>query len=147
MQMNWKAAGMAGLAWMTLGFGILALHFGFLPSGIELVAQGVGLFLAGAISAALLTATLAGQRTPLGRFCVQVGYLFFAPLGLMMALLAPVQIETGVGAVPWSSALLAALAITLLASLAVAIGLGFTGSMAMAAHAVAVRVQRRQAVA
>jgi hypothetical protein len=111
------------------------------------MAQAIGLFLAGAISAALLGATLANQRTPLGRFCVQVGYLFFAPLGLMMALLAPAQMETGAGSLAWASALLAAGMITLLASLAVAIGLGFTGSMALAAHAVAVRVQRRQLVA
>ena len=146
MRMNWKAMGLAGLAWMSLGFGILALHFGFLPTGIELLAQAVGLFLAGAISAALLAATLAGQRTALGRWSVQVGYLFFAPLGLMTALLTPAEIETGTGGLPLSSALLAALAITLLASLAVAVGLGFVGSLAMAAHAVAVRVQRRPAV-
>jgi len=39
-----------GFAWPAAGLGFLALQFGYLPSGLNLIAQAVGLFFSGVLS-------------------------------------------------------------------------------------------------
>jgi hypothetical protein len=128
-----------GLAWPATGMGFSALTLGFMPSGLPLVAQLTGLFLAGVISGGLLLAVRGTVRTRVGKGWVTAGYAMFAPIALMGGLLAPSPFESGSGS-PVGLAIMAFLAIVVCASAAIAAGLAFTGGLAMAAHSVAVRI-------
>jgi hypothetical protein len=139
MSMNWKAVICFGLAWPFAGLGFSAVNLGYLPSGLPLVAEIAGLFLAGTISGALLLAVLGGVRTPVGKGLVATGYAMFAPLALMGGLLAPSPFESGSGS-PVGLAIMALVAIVIYASAAIGIGLAFTGGLALAAHSLAVRI-------
>ena len=131
-----------GAAWPLLGLGFDALHFGTVPSGAGFWAVALGLFLAGSLSMALFLAVLAGFQTAFSRGLIHLGYLLFAPLGLLAALLAPGSIEASAGFNSPSFMLVAPIAITFYASVAIGLGLGVTGGLAVAAHSVALRLQR-----
>jgi hypothetical protein len=139
ISLNWNALLCLGLAWPATGMGFSALTLGFIPSGLPLVAQLTGLFLAGVISGALLLAVRGVVRTQVGKGWVTAGYAMFAPIALMGGLLAPSPFESGSGS-PVGLAIMAFLAIVACASAAIAAGLAFTGGLAMAAHAAAVRI-------
>ncbi len=126
-----------GLAWPFLGLGLLALHFGYLPSGATLVAEIIGLFLAGILSGCLFMAAHAGLHSPLGRGMIHFGYLLFAPLGLMAALVAPNSFEAVTGISMLTIIVGVPLAIILYGNLVVAAGLGITGGLAISAKVLA----------
>jgi hypothetical protein len=136
---NWNALLCLGLAWPVAGMGFSALTLGFIPSGLPLVAQLMGLFLAGVISGALMLAVRAVVQTQVGKGWVTAGYAMFAPIALLGGLLAPGPFEGGSGS-PVGLAIMAFLAIVVCASLAIGVGLVFTGGLAVAAHSVAVRI-------
>jgi hypothetical protein len=128
-----------GLTWPFLGLGLLALHFGYLPSGVTLASEVIGLFLAGILSGCLFMAAYTGLNSPLGRGMVHVGYLLFAPLGLMAALVAPSPIETATGISMFTIIIATPMAIILYGNLVVAAGLGITGGLALSAKVLASR--------
>jgi hypothetical protein len=139
MSTNWKPVICFGLAWPFAGLGFSAVNLDYLPTGLSLVAEVLGLFLAGTISGALLLAVLGGVRTRVGKGLVSAGYAMFAPLALMGGLLAPSPFESGSES-PVGLAIMAFLAIVIYASAAIGIGLAFTGGLAVAAHSLAVRI-------
>jgi hypothetical protein len=131
---NMPALSLIGLSWTFIGMGYMSIQFQFLPEGLALVTEALGLFLAGYLSAALLLTVVETMENKLGRWMVILGYLLFGPLGIMAGLLAlgayePVEMTTSV-----VSVVLAPVLITVTAVMAVGIGLGFTGGLAMAAH-------------
>jgi hypothetical protein len=128
-----------GLAWPVTGLGLSALTLGYFPTGLPLVAQLTGLFLAGVISGAFLLAVRESVRTQVGKGWVTAGYAMFAPVALMGGLLAPSPFESGSGS-PIGLAIMAFLAIVVCASAAMGTGLAFTGGLAVAAHSLAVRI-------
>ena len=139
MSLNRNALVCLGLAWPVTGMGFSALSLGFIPSGLPLVAQLMGLFLAGVISGVLLLAVRGVVRTQVGKGWVTAGYAMFTPIALMGGLLAPSPFESGSGS-PVGLAIMAFLAIVAYASSAIGIGLAFTGGLAVAARSVAVRI-------
>jgi branched-subunit amino acid transport protein len=121
-----------GFAWPLFGMGYQAIVIRYLPSGAALVAESVGLFLAGALTGALLLTALDAMERKLGRALVVIGYLLFAPVGMMAALIAPAPFEP-MGGDSWLTfSLVTPVLIILIASLAVTIGMGFTGGLALA---------------
>jgi hypothetical protein len=131
---NMPALILIGLSWTFIGMGYMSIQFHFLPEGPALVTEALGLFLAGYLSAALLLTLVENMENQFGRWLVIFGYLLFAPLGIMVGLLAPgayepVQMNTSI-----TFAVLAPVLIMITAVMAVGIGLGFTGGLAMAAH-------------
>jgi hypothetical protein len=135
------AVTLVGLAWMLLGLGVMAIYYGTLPTGASLWSVAAGLFLAGLVSMALFMGVQAGVPTRFGRALVQVGYLMFAPVALLAALTAPGPIEAASGYGSLTFVLIAPVAIMLYAGIAIALGVGFTGGLAVAAHSLALRVQ------
>jgi len=122
-----------GLAWPLFGLGYQSIVIRYLPSGVPLVAESLGLFLAGAATGALLLTVLDAMERKIDRVLVAIGYLMFAPLGMMAALIAPTPFEPS-GSGSWLAFLFVApVLIVLIANLAVAIGMGFTGGLALAA--------------
>jgi len=136
---NVKVMLLAGGAWALVGLGLMMLHFGYVPPFSEFLAVSVGLLLAGVLTTALLLKLLSVQRTMLGQWAVQLSYLLFAPIGLLTALLAPMPLE-GAGL---ALMLLAPFLTALLASLAVALGMGLVGLGAVGAHQLSERVSER----
>jgi hypothetical protein len=99
----------------------------------------MGLFLAGVLSGFLYVTVRRVFATVLSRSLLNIGYLLFAPVGLMAALLAPGMMEeAGSGS---SLVLMTPLMIILYSNTAIAAGLGLTGSLAIVAHIVAERFQ------
>ncbi|MCJ7514148.1 MAG: hypothetical protein MUO23_14445 [Anaerolineales bacterium] len=139
MKPNVKVMLLAGGAWALIGLGLMMLHFGYVPPFNEFLAIAVGLLLAGMLTTALLLGLLSVQRTPLGRWAVQLSYLLFAPIGLLTALLAPAPPEGAELAL----LLLAPFLIALLASLSVAIGMGLVGLVAVGANQLSERLSER----
>lgn len=122
-----------GLAWPLFGLGYQAIVINYLPSGMMLVVEVVGLFLAGAISGALLLAALDSMKESTGRIMVMLGYLMFAPLGMMAGMIAPAPFEP-IGGGSWLTFLLVVpVLMTLVGSMIPALGMGFTGGLALAA--------------
>jgi hypothetical protein len=128
-----------GLAWPAIGLGFLALHFDYLPSGLNLVSHAVGLFLAGLLSGFLYLTVRRVFASVLSRSLLNIGYLLFAPLGLMAALLAPGMMEEAGS--PSSFVLITPIMIVLYSNTAIAAGLGMTGSLAIVARIVAERFE------
>lgn len=128
-----------GLAWPAVGLGFLALHFDYLPSGLSLITHALGLFGAGLLSGFLYLTVRRVFATVLSRSLLNLGYLLFAPVGLMAALLAPGMMEEA-GA-PASYVLITPLMIVLYSNTAIAAGLGLTGSLAIVANIVGERFQ------
>lgn len=134
MRKNSTPIALIGLCWPLFGLGYQALVINYLPHGVALLAETVGLFLAGAATGALLLAAVDEMETRTGRVLLTLGYLMFAPLGMMAGLIAPSPFEP-IGSESWLTfSLVAPVLIILVASLAVAIGLGFTGGLAIAAQ-------------
>jgi branched-subunit amino acid transport protein len=121
-----------GLAWPLFGLGYQSLVIRYMPTGAALVAEALGLFLAGAVTGALLLSAVDSMDRKMGRALITVGYLMFAPLGMMAALIAPTPFEPIDGGSWLTFSLVTPVLITLIASLAVAIGMGFTGGLALA---------------
>jgi hypothetical protein len=128
-----------GLAWPAIGLGFLALHFKYLPSGFSLISHTIGLFLAGFLSGFLYLTVRRVFATVLSRSLLNLGYLLFAPVGLMAALLAPGMMEEAGS--PSTLMLMTPLMIVLYSNTAIAAGLGLTGSLAIVANIVAERFQ------
>ncbi|MEX0787908.1 MAG: hypothetical protein WD906_02390 [Anaerolineales bacterium] len=132
-----------GAAWPLVGLGFHSIYFGTVPSGAAFWAVALGLCVSGCLSMALFLAVLAGFQTPFSRGLIHLGYLLFAPLGLLAALLAPGPIEASAGFASATFLLLAPVAITLYSGVTIGIGLGLTGGLAVAAHSLATRLQRQ----
>jgi branched-subunit amino acid transport protein len=121
-----------GFAWPLVGLGFMALHFGYLPSGLSLFAQGLGLFLAGTLSGALYLTVRRVFEHNLGAGLINVGYILFAPVAIMTALVAPGLVEEAGS--PVAFILVTPIMIAIYANAAMAAGLGMTGSLAIAAR-------------
>jgi hypothetical protein len=128
-----------GLAWPAIGLGFLALHFDYLPAGLSLVTHAIGLFLAGVLSGFLYLTVRRVFASVLSRSLLNIGYVLFAPVGLMAALLAPGMMEEAGS--PSSFVLITPVMIVLYSNTAIAAGLGLTGSLAIVANIVAERFQ------
>lgn len=133
---------MMGAAWVAVGLGVSAVQFGRFPAGPELLAMGMGLYLAGMTSAVLLAVVRAGMRSVAGRALVPVGYLVFAPIGLLLAMLAPVSMDQLVASNTSGWFILVPMVAVASAGVALAAGLGFTGGLALVAHSLALRIER-----
>lgn len=123
-----------GLAWTMFGMGYQAIVIHYLPVGLAFLAESIGLFLAGAATGALLITALDSMENSIGRILVATGYIMFAPVGMMAGLVAPGQFEPMGGGSWLLFSLVTPIVITLVASLSVGIGLGFTGGLALAAQ-------------
>jgi len=128
-----------GLAWPAVGLGFMALHFGYLPSGMNLIAEAVGLFIAGVLSGLLYFGVRKIFKTKLSVGLVNVGYLLFAPISIMTALIAP-GLGEEVGS-PLTFVLISPIMIALYSMAAMAAGLGMTSSLAIAAQILSNRPQ------
>ena len=121
-----------GFAWPLVGLGYMALQFGYLPSGLSLFAQGIGLFLAGMLSGALYLTVRRVFASNLGAGLINIGYLLFAPVSIMTALVAPGLVEEAGS--PLAFVMVTPIMIAIYANAAMAAGLGMTGSLAIAAR-------------
>lgn len=128
-----------GLAWPAVGLGFMALHFGYLPSGLSLIAEVFGLFIAGVLSGLLYFGVRNVFKTNLSVGLVNVGYLLFAPISIMTALIAP-GLGEELGS-PLTFVLISPLMIALYSMAAMAAGLGMTSSLAIAAQILSSRSQ------
>ena len=129
-----------GLAWPVVGLGFMALHFGYLPSGMSLIAEAVGLFIAGVLSGLLYRGVRKVFKTKLSVALVDTGYVLFAPISIMTALIA-----TGLREEMGSSlafVLISPIMVILYSLAAMAAGLGMTSSLAIAAQILADRTQK-----
>lgn len=123
-----------GLAWALFGLGYQSLVIGYVPTGLAVAAELVGLFLAGAITGALLISVLDSMDNSIGRILIMMGYLMFAPLGMMVGLVAPGSFEPLSGGSWLTFTLLAPILMVLAACAAVGVGMGLTGGLAFAAR-------------
>jgi len=126
-----------GLVWPIVGLGFMAFHFGYLPSGLGLIAEAVGLFVAGVLSGLLYFSVRKIFKTKLGVGLVDAGYILFAPISIMTALIAP-----GLGEEMGSSltfVLISPIMLILYSMAAMAAGLGMTSSLAIVAQILADR--------
>ncbi len=122
-----------GAAWPLFGLGYQAIVINYLPTGLMLVVEILGMFLAGALSGTLLVLALDSMEESTGRILVMMGYLMFAPLGMMAGLIAPAPFEP-IGGGSWLTfTLVAPLLMTLIGSMIAVLGMGFTGGLALAA--------------
>jgi len=118
---------MIGLAWPAVGLGFMALHFNWLPSGLSLLTEAIGLFLAGMLSGMIFLAVRRIFEDSAGSILVNVGYILFAPIAIMTALIAP-----GMGeeyGSPLSFVLVSPIMIVLYSSAAMAAGMGLTACL------------------
>ena len=132
---------MIGLAWPAVGLGFMALHFGYLPSGLSLITEALGLFIAGVLSGLLYYGVRTLIKTNLSIALVNVGYLLFAPISILTALIAPGMGEE-IGS-PLTFVLVSPVMIALYSMAAMAAGLGMTSSLAIAAQILSSRSQPR----
>ena len=126
-----------GLAWPIVGLGFMAFHFGYLPSGLSLIAEAIGLFIAGVLSGLLYLGVRNVFKTKLGVGLIDAGYVLFAPISIMTALIAP-----GLGEEMGSQltfVLISPIMIILYSMAAMAAGLGMTSSLAIVAQILADR--------
>lgn len=130
-----------GLAWPMLGLGFLSIHFGYLPRGLTLAAEALGLFAAGCVSGYLYLIVRRAFKRTFSLSLINIGYALFAPIGIMASLLAPAPFEPVDGSVSLGFLVMAPVIILLLSTLAVAIGLGLTGGLAKTAKSLANRIQ------
>lgn len=142
--MDWKKnllpVLLIGLAWPFFGLGYQAIQIRYIPEGISLVSQGLGLFLAGAVSGELLLALIDKMDQGMARVMILAGYLLFAPLGVLSALAASIPFEPAVGE-SWSAGAVAMpIMAVVAASVPIAFGMNLTRFLALAVRrAVAVR--------
>ena len=126
---------MIGLAWPAMGLGFMALHFGYLPSGLSLFAEAVGLFLSGMLSGLMFTTVNRVFEGSAGSLLVKAGYVLFAPIAIMTALIAPGLVEE-YGS-PISFVLVSPIMIVMYSTAAMAAGLGMTACTAIVAKILA----------
>ncbi|MCJ7567580.1 MAG: YbaK/EbsC family protein [Anaerolineales bacterium] len=126
-----------GLAWPAVGLGFMALHFGYLPSGLSLIAEAFGLFIAGVLSGLLYLGVRSIFKTKLGVGLVDAGYVLFAPISIMTALIAP-GLGEEIGS-PLTFVLISPIMVILYSMAAMAAGLGMTSSLAIVAQILADR--------
>ncbi len=121
-----------GLTWPIAGLGFMAYHFGYLPSGLSLIAEAVGLFIAGVLSGLLYLGVRKVFKTKLSVGLIDVGYVLFAPIAIMTALIAP-GLGEELGS-PLTFVLISPIMVILYSMAAIAAGLGMTSSLAIAAQ-------------
>jgi prolyl-tRNA editing enzyme YbaK/EbsC (Cys-tRNA(Pro) deacylase) len=126
-----------GLVWPLVGLGFMALHFGYLPSGLSLIAEAIGLFIAGVLSGVLYLGIRKIFKTKLSVGLVDAGYVLFAPISIMTALIAP-GLGEEMGS-PLTFVLISPVMIILYSMAAMAAGLGMTSSLAIVAQILADR--------
>jgi hypothetical protein len=126
---------MIGLAWPAMGLGFMALQFGDLPSGLSLFAEAIGLFLSGVLSGLMFTTVNRVFEGSAGSLLVKAGYVFFAPIAIMTALIAPGMVEE-YGS-PISFVLILPLMIVMYSGAAMAAGLGISACTAIVAKILA----------
>jgi len=134
-----NAVVMIGLAWPAVGLGFMALHFNWLPSGLSLLAEALGLFLAGMLSGILFLAVRRVFEDSAGSILVNIGYILFAPIAIMTALIAP-----GLGeeyGSPLSFVLVSPLMIVMYSSAAMAAGMGLTACLGIVTKILSERFQ------
>lgn len=136
---NYPALLLIGLAWPCFGLGYLGLEFHYVPEGLPLATQAVGLFMAGFLSGLVLLSAMDNMKDRLSRAMVVIGYLLFAPLGLMAGLIAPGAYEPVNMAGSFTFALIAPMMIMIIALVSVGLGIGFTGGLAAVAHRLVAR--------
>jgi hypothetical protein len=130
---NLLPIGLIGLAWPLFGLGYQAIVINYLPTGLMLLVEIVGMFLAGAISGTILLAALGSMSASTGRILVMLGYLMFAPIGMMAGLITPAPFEP-IGGGSWLTfILLVPILMSLVGTLIAGLGMGFTGGLAIAA--------------
>ena len=125
-----------GLAWPLIGLGFLYIHFGYIPRGLGLVATVMGLFAAGGLSGVVYLAFRKVFATPFRLSLINVSYLLFAPIGIMVALLAPGRIESSTGSMSLLLAVVAPFLIAFYSNTVIAAGIGLTSGVAKAAKIV-----------
>ncbi len=121
-----------GLAWPIIGLGFMAYHFGYLPSGLSLIAEAVGLFIAGVLSGLLYLGVRKVFKTKLSVGLIDAGYVLFAPIAIMTALVAP-GLGEELGS-PLTFVLITPIMVILYSMAAIAAGLGMTSSLAIVAQ-------------
>lgn len=138
---NTLTVSLIGVSWALIGLGYQSVVIRYVPEGGPLLAEGLGLFLAGAVTGSLFLRALDALDHPLGRMLLTMGYLMFSPLGIMAGLVAPGSLEPISGG-SWVPFFLGApVLIVISATLAVLVGMGFTGGLAMAVQKLNVRVE------
>lgn len=140
VEVNWKKNILPivfiGLAWPLFGLGYQAIQIRYIPTGVSLVSQVVGLFLAGVVSGGLLLAVVDGMEEGIPRMMVLTGYLLFAPLGMLAAMAVSIPFEPTIGE-PWTAAaLIIPFVAVLTAAIPVAVGMNLTRFLAIAVHRV-----------
>jgi len=135
------AALVVGLAWASLGLGYNALHFGYFPAGVELVVFIIGLILGGAASSLLLMALLQRFERRFARALLLTGYMLFAPLGLMTAMLMAGTITMDAGMPTLVYLIAGPIPIALFANLAVVVGLSIMAGLAVMSFKLAQRFE------
>jgi hypothetical protein len=125
-----------GMAWTFIGLGYSVLQFNYLPDGIELIAKTSGLMVAGMVSGFLFMVVRGVFNTSFSTGLVSVGYFLFAPIGIMIALLAPAPFEAAGGTTSMAFLFIIPLVTTLYSNTAVAAGLGITGGLAKSAKSI-----------
>ena len=125
-----------GTSWVLIGLGYQALVIQYIPEGASLVVEVLGLFLAGVVTAGIFLRALEALDNPLGRILITIGYLLFSPHGMMVGLIVSGSMEPVGGGISLPFFVGAPLLMTLTATVAVVVGLGFTGGLAVAAQRV-----------
>ncbi len=134
MKSNGFALILVGMAWPFLGLGFTVLHFRHIPDAAEAASIVIGLFLAGVASGAFFLMFRAGLPTTFTRALLVLGYLLFAPLGLMAGLLAPATLA-GAGTAESAGWFSATIFVALYASLAMGPGLMIMSGLGLAVQA------------
>lgn len=141
MSMNMSIILLFGLAWPFLGLGFMAIYFQYIPQGLSLISQVLGLFLGGSLSGVVVLVLQSGRFTPIWKWWVQLNYLLIGPIGLLVALLLPAPLGLE-GATPtFSSMMMGPLAMALLPNAVIALGLGVMSGIGISIHNLAHRLQ------
>jgi len=133
-----------GLTWVFLGIGFYSAYLGYLPAGLDLVVEAVGLFLAGMISGVLYAGIRNLNKSKFGLGLVSAGYILFVPVGILLALLIPPLMNMSDAPVSTRVLILTPFAIALSSNILIAVGLGITAGLAFSATSLSDRVHGAQ---
>jgi hypothetical protein len=142
-----KVTLLIGVAWPFLGLGFLAIHFGYLPSGVQLIGRALGLFLAGALSGLLFVKAFPKDGILFQRALIFSGYTLFLPVGLMAALIAPGPVLATVEGVPTGYILAIPFTAAAYGSMSILVGLGITAGLGAVASRLGRRTRRQPPLA